>query len=183
MSIEVELKFRVADQQRLSDSLASLGFRQTHELEQSDEYFAHPCRDFIETDEAIRIRTEGEVTRLTYKGPKLDKLTKTRREIELDLGGAKTGEQMREVLLALGFKPSGLVAKQRVEGRVDWQDESVLVALDHVQSLGQYVEFEIVVAEESQLPKAQSVLISLAEHLDLGQSDRRSYLQILDEGA
>ena len=44
-----------------------------------------PCRDFAQTDEALRIRTVGDTSFVTYKGPKLDATTKTRRELELPL--------------------------------------------------------------------------------------------------
>ena len=75
------------------------------ELVQRDRYFNHPSRDFAQTDEALRIRTQGRETRITYKGPIVDSQTKTRREIEIPVG-AHDGddEKLAQVLVLLGFR-------------------------------------------------------------------------------
>ena len=81
---------------------------------QSDQYFAHPARDFAQTDEALRIRTVGDTSFVTYKGPKLDATSKTRRELELPLAASDPdGSQFAELLAALGFTPVAIVRKQR----------------------------------------------------------------------
>ena len=59
---------------------------------QVDQYFAHPARDFAQTDEALRLRRVGKQNFITYKGSKIDATTKTRREIELPLA---PGEEAR----------------------------------------------------------------------------------------
>src|SRR4029079_17138635 len=85
VQFEVEQKHRVDDTGALTDRLAALGVAIGPPAVQVDQYFAHPCRDFASTDEALRIRTTGGASFVTYKGPKVDKTTKTRREIELPL--------------------------------------------------------------------------------------------------
>ena len=85
MRYEVEQKFPVADMRAIREGLAALGAEVAAPQEEVDLYFAHPVRDFAATDEALRLRQKGPQNRITYKGPKIDTTTKTRREIELPL--------------------------------------------------------------------------------------------------
>src|SRR5262245_15405794 len=91
MQYEVEQKHRVTDKAALIARLQERGAILDEPIEQSDQYFTHPCRDFATTDEALRIRVVGDKSFVTYKGPKLDTTTKTRREIELPLDSADHG--------------------------------------------------------------------------------------------
>src|SRR5688572_28544694 len=72
MQYEVEQKHRVVDVAALEAQLSARRIRLEPAIIQSDEYFAHPARDFAKTDEALRIRTSGGKSFVTYKGPKLD---------------------------------------------------------------------------------------------------------------
>ena len=86
--LEIELKFRLDAAGPLISQLRSLGARPLGVCRQRDQYFNHPSRDFAVTDEAVRLRCTDDETCLTYKGPLLDKQTKTREEIELRLQGS-----------------------------------------------------------------------------------------------
>src|SRR5688572_25250616 len=126
--LEVELKFRADSLDRITADLVALGALAREPVSQIDQYFAHPCRDFGQTDEALRIRRIGERNFVTYKGPKekgdillfqhaappepqsmpekveCPLFPKTRREIELPLArGEAAAEQFGELLVALGF--------------------------------------------------------------------------------
>jgi adenylate cyclase class 2 len=181
MPLEVEQKFVVADRGDLERRLQALAPGATHAQHQVDSYFAHPSRDFARTDEALRLRSVGESNYITYKGPKLDTSTKTRREIELELpAGRDSAEQSSELLKALGFTPVAEVRKRRDQMSVVWQDREVEVAMDSVEGLGNFVELEIL-ATEADLDAARSTLLSLAEHLQLVNVERRSYLELLLE--
>src|SRR5262245_49585825 len=85
MNFEVEQKHRVDDPDALIQTLATRGAALGPAIEQADTYFAHPSRDFAKTDEALRIRMVAGDGVVTFKGPKLDATTKTRREIELPI--------------------------------------------------------------------------------------------------
>src|SRR6476660_6910682 len=114
MSYEVEQKHRVPDEAEFVARLQERGANLEKPIEQSDQYYAHPCRDFATTDEALRIRVVGDESFVTYKGPKLDKTTKTRREIELPLDpDDHEGSQFASLLAALGFTPVAVVRKRR----------------------------------------------------------------------
>ena len=104
MTYEVEQKFPVADMAALESKLESLGATIAEPHGEIDLYFAHPGRNFAETDEALRIRRKGASNYITYKGPKIDRTTKTRQEIELPLPpGDDAPEAWVGLLAALGF--------------------------------------------------------------------------------
>jgi adenylate cyclase class 2 len=179
MHYEVEQKFPVADLCATERRLVELGARLDDAIRQSDGYLAHPARDFRRTDEALRIRRVGNDCYVTYKGPKIDKTTKTRREIELPLaGGVEGARQFRELLLALGFTPVADVNKTRRTAHLMYQGRRVEVALDEVDGLGVFVELELS-ADDDELEAAKDKLHALATELSLRNPERRSYLHLL----
>jgi adenylate cyclase, class 2 len=181
MKYEVENKFPVADLESMAERLMAYGARFDEAIEQVDHYFAHPLRDFAQTDEALRIRRIGERNLVTYKGPKLDRATKTRRELELPLAtGDELTPQYVELLQALGFRSVAEVQKRRRCGSFTWQHRHVEATLDDVVGLGRFVELEIQ-ADADTLPGAQAALLALAAALELTVVERRSYLELLLE--
>ena len=178
MPCEVEQKFPVSDEAALDARVAELGAIGPARRER-DVYYRHPARDFAATDEALRIRRKGDSNYLTYKGPRIDATTKTRREIDLPIPpGENTAAAWGELLGALGFEPVAEVCKSRRKVHVDWQGRRVEISLDQVDGLGSFVELELVV-EDDQVEAAKACIASLAEHLGLDRSERRSYLQLL----
>ncbi|MCE9544164.1 MAG: class IV adenylate cyclase [Planctomycetia bacterium] len=192
MKLEIEQKFPVADPAEMGRRLTDLGAAWHPPIEQRDTYFAHPQRDFGQTDEALRIRRTPHGCFVTYKGPRLDGATKTRRELELplvedhalaaDRGAA--ADAWAELLRALGFAPVADVRKTRTPGIVKWSGVQIETALDHVEGLGHFLELELVVESEGEpgsaiLAAAQENVESLAATLGLTHSERRSYLELL----
>jgi len=179
MHWEVEQKFRADDLQAIRSALAQLGAEFHASLQQVDHYFNHPARDFARTDEALRLRQIGEQNFITYKGPKVDAATKTRRELELPLPrGSNTYSQFTELLTALGFVSVATVRKVRQPGSLSWSGQHVELALDEVQDLGSFVELELS-ADDGTLDGAKAVLADLCQRLGLGPAERRSYLELL----
>jgi adenylate cyclase, class 2 len=178
---EVEQKHRVTDEAALIARLQERSVQLEKPVEQSDQYFAHPCRDFATSDEALRIRVVGDKSFVTYKGPKLDKTTKTRREIELPLDPADhDGSQFTSLLEALGFTPVATARKQRRAFRISEGKYEVDGALDDLDGLGCFVELELQ-ADDENLEAAKRTIGKLAADLNLGPSERRSYLEMLLE--
>lgn len=179
MKFEVEQKFPVSDLTDIEIRLTLAGATFADAVVQVDRYLAHPSRDFAETDEAIRIRQVGDANFITYKGPKIDATTKTRKEIELPLhSGAEHAEQWTSLLGALGFSPVATVCKRRRHAHVAWQGAEVEVSLDLVEDLGTFVELELS-ADEEALDAAKAKLQSLADELGLSGSEQQSYLELL----
>ena len=179
MMLEVEQKFLLDLPEVTRTRLEVLEVEWHPEIEQVDRYFNHPGRDFAITDEALRLRSVGGQNWITYKGPKLDLLTKTRRELELPLAdGGELPAEYGELLAALGFRAVLEVRKTRRPGQLFHHGMPVEVAWDTIASLGQFLELELVV-EEQFVADARAVLLDLAGELHLGKPERRSYLELL----
>jgi adenylate cyclase class 2 len=179
MSVEVESKFRVSDFSALEQKLAALGAEPIGVLVERDQYFNAPDRDFARTDEALRIRCVGSENRLTYKGPKRDLVTKTRTEIELPVGeGPATAELCADLLTHLGYRAVAIVEKTRRSFGLLYNGFQMEICLDTVRNVGQFAEVEIVTTEE-QLEPARRCLLTITERLELRDSERRSYLEML----
>lgn len=177
MQLEVEQKYPVADAKGIETLLTGLGAKPLASVTQTDTYYNHPSRDFAVTDEAIRLRKVGNQAFLTYKGPKFDPTTKSRREIELPL---VSPEGWSELFKALGFKEVATVRKRREGWQLERSPFSVEVCLDRVEQVGLFAEIEIV-ADDNQLEPAKQVLAELADKLRLEKPERRSYLEMLLE--
>jgi adenylate cyclase class 2 len=179
MQLEVEQKHRVEDVAAMVARLEQRGVTVGPPVSQSDQYFAHPSRDFAKTDEALRIRTVGGRSFVTYKGPKLDATTKTRRELELPLEDTDAeGSRFGELLQALEFRPVACVRKHRRSFHLQHCGREVEGALDDVEGVGTFIELELQV-NDADLEGARATIISLASELTLGESERRSYLELL----
>lgn len=181
MQFEVEVKFPLQSPDAVLRRLAEMGAERHDAVEQSDRYFAHPSRDFAGTDEALRIRTVGGQSCVTYKGPKVDALTKTRQEIEVPIGRtADDAPRFAEMLTRLGFREVKRVVKQRTPYALVWENRSLELSFDRVEGLGTFLELEAI-ADESEWDEARDSLLRLAERLGLKNSERRSYLALLLE--
>ncbi|MFT7641974.1 MAG: adenylate cyclase class 2 [Pirellulaceae bacterium] len=182
MKYEVEQKYPVPDVAKLEADLQELGVTLDAAIVQVDRYFAHPQRDFRETDEALRIRSVGDKNRITYKGPKIDKETKTRREIELSLqSGTESAEELSELLTILGFRSVASVTKRRRRGELQYEGRGVEISVDDVEQVGDFVELELVTDAEG-IAAAKKVVLSLADKLELKEPQLRGYLDLLLDG-
>ena len=179
MRLEVEQKYRVGSHNALRRQLGRLGAVVSQPVIQIDTYYRHPQRDFAVSDEAMRLRSVGQSNWLTYKGPKLDQVTKTRQEIELAIAGGERGAaDGTQLLLALGFSRVAEVRKQRQNFQLMRGAWKVEVSLDEICDLGQFVELEIV-ADEPERESACRQLAQVADELGLSQVERASYLELL----
>jgi len=174
--IEVEVKGRANSE--VKEKIESK-YPLIEEKVEVDVYFSHPCRDLAKTDEALRVRRErkltGERQSLAYKGPKVDPLSKTRLEVELEVNSASKTENL---LKLLGFKPIATVKKRRRVYRVD---RRTLIFYDEVEGLGEFVEAEVRVASPEEIPATRDDLISLLKSLGVKNFTRLSYLELLQK--
>ena len=113
--LEVEVKYRAPDWDRVRASLDQWGAVADTPREDADHYFNAPDRDFARTDEALRLRRIGPANFVTYKGPKRDAQTKTRTEVEVPLAeGDRAAADFAQILIHLGYRPTAVVHKRRV---------------------------------------------------------------------
>ena len=182
MGYEVEIKFRVADHADLAARLAARGALPEATVHHEDVYLAHPARDFAQTGEAFRIRSEGDGNVVTYKGPKQSGPAKTREEIEVGFdAGASARAAMSDVFDRLGFRPVLAVRKQRTSYALEVAGRSLTVTLDQAEDLGAFAEVETLVEGPDDLAEAQAAVVDLAAQLGLNQVEPRSYLRMLLE--
>lgn len=172
--IEIEVKVR-ADHSKARSILKKIEAVKLGVESQSDIYFAAPYRDFAKTDEALRIRSLDGKAVLTYKGPKLDRVSKTRKEFETPVDEAAT----IEILHSLGFSEAGIVRKKREV----FSAGEITVCLDNVENLGEFLEVEIVAENEKELEISRAKLFELLKQFGAGEKDsiRTSYLEMVLE--
>jgi adenylate cyclase class 2 len=186
--IEVELKVPLESPDQIRQQLKRLDALELNSEIQHDDYFDHPCRSFATSDEALRVRTRESISgieanfavqELTYKGPKLDAVSKTRVELSTDLTETTN---ILAMLDHLGFTHVARITKRRTFYRLD----KVIVSLDDVDDLGWFLELEVIVDSKDDVTSTLDQLFSIIQELgiDPKSSIRESYLELyLDQVA
>lgn len=180
--IEVELKVPLETPDKVRHRLEQMEALELNTETQRDDYFDHPCRSFFKTDEALRVRTRESISgietnfavqELTYKGPKLDKVSKTRVELSTDLTET---ESILAMLEHLGFSHVARITKKRTFFRLN----KVTISLDQVESLGWFLELELLVDSKDEVSSSLGQLFSIIQDLgiDPKSSIRESYLEL-----
>lgn len=169
--IEVELKIPIKDLKKYEKRLLELNADFLGEEEQTDLYFQHPCKNFVETDEALRIRLVNGRAYLTYKGPRLSSEMKVRNEVEVEVLNA---EKMQDILNYLDFKMIAVIKKVRRIYKVG----NFKVSLDRVTKLGSFIEVEVITSGDdndviNKIKKFASIL-----DLPLDKGTVESYLEM-----
>ena len=184
-TFEVEIKFRVGETTKLERQLqqwGGTGFGE--EVTDCDMFFQHPCRNFVQTDECLRLRSrifsDGTSEHsLTYKGPKIDTLTKTRQEIEVSIAEP---EHWENLLNALGFRKSASLQKFRRRQKMTVNHRQIDFVLDTLPTLPEssrvFLEMETLASEE-ELEECRTLLLDIAEQLGLSEPIRDSYLKLV----
>ncbi len=166
--MEIEVKFRYKE--GVEEKVQKIAEFVIEKVEE-DIYFNHPCRDFRESDEALRVRRDVEGIKVTYKGPKIDAETKSREEIKLIVDDYNKAVA---IFLKLGFKKVRNIRKTRRIYRID----EAIVCIDEVDGLGKFVEIEI----ESDSLEAKEKVFQIAEMLGYLRSEAitESYLEMIE---
>jgi adenylate cyclase, class 2 len=176
--LEAECKFRVDNFDQTRQGLASMGARFVGREEHRDTYLRHPSRDFRATDEALRIREVNGEPYITYKGPRRTGPIKIRPEMELPLM-PNTVDDWLQIWNHLGFTLALTVHKTRDVFELEFNARKVVVTLDHVESLGDFVEIERILLNDSEVESAERDIQSIATQLGLNVVEKRSYLGML----
>ena len=176
--IEVEVKAKIESFSEMEEKLDKIGAIKTKKEFQEDIYFNSPVVDFAQTDEALRIRTTKENDKtnifITYKGPKIDKQSKTRREIEM---GIEDSQKCSGIFEAIGFKKVRAVRKNRQY----YTFENFEISLDDIEGLEPYMEIEIALSDGEDYSEAQKSIFDLFERLGVTDGfERTSYLELLE---
>jgi adenylate cyclase class 2 len=184
---EVEVKLPVANKDAIRKSIIEAGGVELNTENQIDAYYDHPCRSFSETDESVRIRTRRRIRgpsitesghapiEITYKGPKVDKKTKTRTEYTVNLSD-DAFEPMSQILENTGFKHVANIVKDREFFDID----GITASLDVVTDVGCYIEFELIAEGRDSMKQARERILDLIRSLGLDDKNsvRESYLEL-----
>lgn len=177
--IEVEAKAHVNDFSSVLQKLNEIGAEKINTEHQKDTYFNNlEYRDFEKSDEALRIRNttinkEESHIILTYKGPKLDNTSKTRKEIEVNVDDSKNAGLILE---NLGFKPAADVEKERTS----YSFKEFIISLDKVHKVGNFVEIEKSMVEGEDFKEALNKIFEIYKKLGIEDGfERRSYLELM----
>lgn len=178
--IEVEVKAHVENFERVQNKLKQIGALRKSLEHQIDTYFNNiTLRDFEKTDEALRIRKttidNKEIKNiLTYKGAKIDNISKTRKEIEVEI---QDPDNISLILENLGFKPVADIEKIRTSYTLN----NYIITLDEVKNVGKFVEIEKYMKEGEDFEDALQEIFNLYKKLDIDSGfERKSYLELMD---
>ena len=203
--IEVEIKLPVYRRSITEKELSRIGFIPGDLIRESDIYFTSDFHDFMKQDEALRIRTSENLTKgtascvLTFKGPKIDSVSMTRKELET---GVENADICRDILLSLGYQTLAPVKKLRQYYHLDIQSgqeqnknlrfhtcadqndihsSCIHACVDQVEHLGSFLELEILVEKEASRPYALKKIEAILDDLGYSMADttRYSYLCML----
>lgn len=172
--IEIEVKARVDDARKMERAIISMGATPIGIQDQADTYYNAPHRNFETTDEALRIRVEDGEAVLTYKGPKMDTVSKTRQEFQTVI---KDTETMGNILSSLGFFLVATVTKRRKNYRLG----DFFISLDEVRNLGSFIEIEIPVKNSRNYEEKVESILKIIEKLGINRTAtiRESYLEMI----
>lgn len=137
-----------------------------------DTYFDMSSNDFKKSERELRLRKitfdESETIWLTYKDPPFERISKSKREHEIQVS---SHEQAADILRGLGYVEDICFEKHCTNLRVVYRSLNILVTLVKIAQLKQdFVEVEVLRGE---LDKADQVCECLQEFL--------SSLQVMPE--
>ena len=171
--IEVEIKVRIKNKDEIAERLKKLGFKFIKKKFQEDIYFNGIDRDFRKTDEALRIRDDNGTYYVTYKGPKIDRISKTREEIEVRIDDK---EKMRMIFKKLGFREVRPIRKVREI----YKKDDITASIDDVEGLGLFLELEKNIYNINEKDEALKDLMEILKALNISKDNtiRKSYLEL-----
>ena len=163
-SLEREIKFPEVDLETLRERLAELEAERLGPAAFEDNWIRDRDGERIKSGRILRLRTEGQRARLTFKGPlRIEGNMKVREEREVEVGAA---DEARSLFENLGYR----VVRRYQKMREEWQLGGVTIALDHTP-IGDFAEFEGDGAE------------TVAKRCGLNpqKGEKRSYLRLYED--
>jgi len=163
-SLEREIKFPGVELDKLRGRLAELEAERLGPAAFEDNWILDKNGELLSSGRILRLRTDGQRARLTFKGPlSLEGNMKVREEREVEIENA---DEARSLFENLGY---GVVRRYQ-KMREEWQLGGVTIALDHTP-IGDFAEFEGDGAET----------VAKRCGFDPGKAERRSYLRLYED--
>ena len=174
MPIEVEIKARIDDPDRIASVLSELGVFQRR-YEKEDRYFGTPNS----TMTRFRLRRDNGRLICTFKEKKIDERFEENHECEFGVSDKTAFERFAAYL---GYE---CVVEKRKVGR-SWLIGAVHCELSEVNDLGHFLELEIVLPDDSddeQRNRAKEDLFAMLSELGVDESnvEARPYTRMIHE--
>ena len=176
--VDIEMKFSLRNADQLIEKLKSIANPKSSY--QKDTYFVPPHRDFLKQipiSEWLRIREDDHGININYKHwhNKDDSEAISCDELETGLEDAGT---LRRILERLDFKEIIVVEKQRN----NWNHKDVIVSVDRVTGLGDFIEVEFDGVSES-IEEVKEHLLGVLRELEaeIGEQNHKGYPHLVLE--
>ncbi|MDR2830969.1 MAG: class IV adenylate cyclase [Methanobrevibacter sp.] len=175
--IEVEIKAKISDFNDVKGKLKEFKISKVSEEIQEDIYLERDDIGFAKNDKAFRIRKiikeDNKTIVITYKGPKVDEVSKTREEIELCV---EDEDKILKIFERLGFYKGGFVKKRREIYNLD----EYVISLDNVEGLDPYIEIEVDLEDGSDYQDHINKIYGIFTKLNINDGfETNSYLELL----
>lgn len=165
---EVEIKVSLSedDAEKVENQVFDQNF--SHYTE-SDTYFTAPVRDYMETNECLRIRErDGEPIELTYKGATTEEMDEEgqfwKEEVDIPIEDV---EDAKSLLNAVGCEELVTVVKERKHAEIDDKE----ITLDYVEPVGYFLEIESTAYNQEGVEEAVEDNKSFLTNLGLDEVD------------
>jgi predicted adenylyl cyclase CyaB len=163
-SLEREIKFPGVELDQLRGRLAELEAERVGPAAFEDNWILDREEELLSSGRILRLRTDGQRARLTFKGPlRMEGNMKVREEREVEIESA---DEARALFENLGYA----VVRRYQKMREEWQLGGVTIALDHTP-IGDFAEFEGDGAET----------VAKRCGLDPEKGEKRSYLRLYED--
>jgi adenylate cyclase class 2 len=163
-SLEREIKFPGVELDQLRGRLAELEAERMGPAAFEDNWILDRGDELLASGRILRLRTDGQRARLTFKGPlRMEGNMKVREEREVEIENA---DEARALFENLGYA----VVRRYQKMREEWQLGGVTIALDHTP-IGDFAEFEGDGAET----------VAKRCGLDPEKGEKRSYLRLYED--
>lgn len=181
--VEVEVKIPLRGLEDAINRLEQCGFCLAGTRREEDVYYNSALYDLRKHDKALRIRRVTDLdtgeTRAEFncKGPKLDPVSVSRTELEMNL---ETPEILERILEQITFLPVPCAVRKT---RALYTRGRIAAAVDQVEGLGEYLELEMIARGEDQKPACLKEIEAVMKELGYEQKDtiRSSYLSMLQK--
>lgn len=178
---EIELKVFIGENiSSILDVIDSFNWTRNEEEYQEDIYYTSEHKDFIKTEECLRIRESKGRCELTWKPPTTGEMLEKKQfwKQEINIFFERQKEEAKGLLQNLGFIEYVTVRKKRIRYDVD---DKTNVALDYISSLGWFIEIETNLEEEQEgLNINEQIANSLS--INLNQRINVPYRDLVKEG-
>ncbi len=163
-SLEREIKFPGVELDKMRGRLAELEAERVGPAAFEDNWILDRAGELLTSGRILRLRTDGQRSRLTFKGPlRMEGNVKVREEREIEIESA---DEARALFENLGYT----VVRRYQKMREEWQLGGVTIALDHTP-IGDFAEFEGDGAET----------VAKRCGLDPEKGEKRSYLRLYED--